>query len=192
MLAQQKALELKQWNIWAKGREQHGFTNVWTTDGRIILKCPNEKINVVFLCYKWACVAYARTYFLSFYFGGIMRHFSLSKNCLSGIAHLINKIIFKKHFIFKKQFFHHFFMIFFKKFVAIILLQIWKSINKFLVSIILILSVKTKRLIQSAILFVIINRSCEKRLKIFKYQKNNIHHNGFVFFQETQSFTQEV
>ena len=130
--------------------------------------------------------------FFIFLFWGHYASFFFFKNWLTRIAHLINKIIFKKHFIFKKQFFHHFFMIFFKKFVAIILLQIWKSINKFLVSIILILSVKTKRLIQSAILFVIINRSCEKRLKIFKYQKNNIHHNGFVFFQETQSFTQEV
>ena len=45
---------------------------------------------------------------------------------------------------------------------------------------------------QSAILFVMINRSCEKRLKIFEYQKNNIDHNGFVFLQETQSFTQDV
>ena len=34
---------------------------------------------------------------------------------------------------------------------------------------------------QSAILFVMINRSCEKRLKIFEYQKNNIHYNGLFF-----------
>ena len=32
--------------------------------------------------------------------------------------------------------------------------------------------------------------SSEKRLKIFEYLKNNIHHNGFVFPQETHSLTQ--
>ena len=25
-----------------KAREEHGFTNVWTTDGRILFKRPNE------------------------------------------------------------------------------------------------------------------------------------------------------
>ena len=34
-------------------------------------------------------------------------------------------------------------------------------------------------------------RSCEKRLKIFEYLKNNIHHNGFDFLQETHSLTQK-
>ena len=34
-------------------------------------------------------------------------------------------------------------------------------------------------------------RSSEKRLKIFEYLKNNIHHNSFVFLQETQSLTQD-
>ena len=34
-------------------------------------------------------------------------------------------------------------------------------------------------------------RSSEKRLKIFEYLKNNIHHNGFVFLQETHSLTQD-
>ena len=33
--------------------------------------------------------------------------------------------------------------------------------------------------------------SSEKRLKIFEYLKNNIHHNGFVFLQETHSLTQD-
>ena len=34
-------------------------------------------------------------------------------------------------------------------------------------------------------------RSSEKRLKIFEYLKNNIHHNGFVFLQETHSLIQD-
>ena len=34
-------------------------------------------------------------------------------------------------------------------------------------------------------------QSSEKRLKIFKYLKNNIHHNCFVFLQETHSLTQD-
>ena len=34
-------------------------------------------------------------------------------------------------------------------------------------------------------------RSSEKRLKIFEYLKNNIHHNGFVFLQETHLLTQD-
>ena len=33
--------------------------------------------------------------------------------------------------------------------------------------------------------------SSEKRLKIFEYLKNNVHHNGFVFLQETHSLTQD-
>ena len=33
--------------------------------------------------------------------------------------------------------------------------------------------------------------SSEKRLKIFEYLKNNIHHNGFVFLQETHLLTQD-
>ena len=33
--------------------------------------------------------------------------------------------------------------------------------------------------------------SSEKRLKIFKYLRNNIYHNGFVFLQETHSLTQD-
>ena len=33
--------------------------------------------------------------------------------------------------------------------------------------------------------------SSEKRLKIFEYLKNNIHHNGFVFLQERHSLTQD-
>ena len=31
----------------------------------------------------------------------------------------------------------------------------------------------------------------EKGLKIFEYLKNNIHHNGFVFLQETHSLTKD-
>ena len=34
-------------------------------------------------------------------------------------------------------------------------------------------------------------RSSEKRLKTFEYLKNNIHHNSFVFLQETHSLTQD-
>ena len=34
-------------------------------------------------------------------------------------------------------------------------------------------------------------RSPEKRSKIFEYVKNNIHHNSFVFMQETHSLTQD-
>ena len=33
--------------------------------------------------------------------------------------------------------------------------------------------------------------SSEKRLKIFEYVKNNLHHNGFIFLQETHSSTQD-
>ena len=76
-----------------------------------------------------------------------------------------------------------------------ILLQILKSIKKFLVSIIILLPAK-KEVISNAIGNFISNnvkciRSSEKRLKIFEYLKNNIHHNGFVFLQETQSLTQD-
>ena len=35
-------------------------------------------------------------------------------------------------------------------------------------------------------------RSSEKRLKISEYLKNNIHHNRFVFLQETYSLTQSL
>ena len=33
--------------------------------------------------------------------------------------------------------------------------------------------------------------SSEKRLKIFEYLKNNIHHNGFVFLPGTHSLEQD-
>ena len=33
--------------------------------------------------------------------------------------------------------------------------------------------------------------SSEKRLKIFKYLKNNIHHKGFAFLRETGSLTED-
>ena len=34
-------------------------------------------------------------------------------------------------------------------------------------------------------------RSSEKRLNIFEYLKNKMHHNGIVFLQETHSLTQD-
>ena len=70
-----------------------------------------------------------------------MRRFLLSKRFLDGIAPLINKLVFKKLIL---QFFNHYFIISFIKFVAMILLQILKSIKKFLVSIIISLSVKNR------------------------------------------------
>ena len=30
-----------------KAREEHGFTNMWTTDGRILFKCPNENKSIL-------------------------------------------------------------------------------------------------------------------------------------------------
>ena len=33
--------------------------------------------------------------------------------------------------------------------------------------------------------------SSEKRIKVFEYLKNNIHHSGSVFLQETHSLTQD-
>ena len=31
-----------------KAREEHGFTNIWTTDGKILFKCPNESKSNLF------------------------------------------------------------------------------------------------------------------------------------------------
>ena len=116
--------------------------------------------------------------------------FHYQKNFL--IAPLINKLVFKKLI---PQFRNYCFIIFFIKFVAMILLQILKSIKKFLVSIIILLSVK-KEVISNTIDKFISNNvkgigSSEKRWKIFEYLKNNIRHNGFVFLQETHSLTQD-
>ena len=76
-----------------------------------------------------------------------------------------------------------------------ILLQVLKSNKKFFVSIIILLSVKKKVMSYTIRNFISNNvkgiRSSEKRLKIFEYLKNNIHHNGFVFLQETHSLTQD-
>ena len=74
-----------------------------------------------------------------------------------------------------------------------ILLQILKPIKNFLVSIIILLFVN---IMSNTIGNFISNhvkgiRSSEKRLKIFEYLKNKIHHNGFVFLQETHSLTQD-
>ena len=70
-----------------------------------------------------------------------MRRFPLSKNFLAGIAPLINKLVFKKLIL---QFCNHCFITSFIKFVAMILLQILKSIKNFLVSIIILLSVNKR------------------------------------------------
>ena len=63
-----------------KAREENGFTNMWTTDGRILSKRPNENKSNLFYNYKlmWcfcviherkAFVAYVRIYFLIFILG---------------------------------------------------------------------------------------------------------------------------
>ena len=107
---------------------------------------------------------------------------------MTGIAPLINKLVFKKLIL---QYFNQFFIISFIKFVAMILLQILKSMKEFLVSIIILRSVK-KEVISNTIGNFIANNvedicSSEKRLKIFEYLNDNIHHNDFVFLQETPS-----
>ena len=73
-----------------------------------------------------------------------------------------------------------------------ILLQILKSIKNVLVLIIILLSVK--KVMSNTIRNFISNnvkgiRSSQKRLKIFEDLKHNIHHNDFVFLQETHSLT---
>ena len=88
--------------------------------------------------------------------------FHYQKNFL--IAPLINNFVFKKLI---SEFCNYCFIIFFIKFVAMILLQILKSIKKFLVSIIILLSVK-KEVISNTINKFISNyvkgiRSSEKR-----------------------------
>ena len=60
---------------------------------------------------------------------------------------------------------------------------------KKLVSIIILLSVKKEVMSNTIDNFISDNVkgicSSLKRLKIFEYLKNNLHHNGFVFLQET-------
>ena len=135
-----------------------------------------------------ACVAYVRIYFLFFILGVLSVVFLYQKNLLTGIAPFINKLVFKKLSL-------QFFNLCFIKFVAMILLQISKSIKKCVVSIIILLFVK-KGVMSNIIGNFISNnvkgiRSSDERLKIFEYLKNNIHHNGFVFLQETHSLTQD-
>ena len=88
--------------------------------------------------------------------------FHYQKNFL--IAPLINKLVFKKLI---PQFRNYCSIIFFIKFVAMILLQILKSIKKFLVSIIILLSVKKEVISNTIDKFVSDNvkgiRSSEKR-----------------------------
>ena len=89
-----------------------------------------------------ACVVYVRIYFLFFILGVLCIVFLYQKNFLTEVGPLINKLVFKKLI---SQFFNHCFMVSFTEFVAMILLQILKSIKNFLVSIIILLSVKKKK-----------------------------------------------
>ena len=135
-----------------QAREEHGFTSLWTIDGRILFKRQNESKSNLFYDQKlkWCfCVMHERkslcclckNLFFIFYFGGIMRRFLLSKKLLTGRAPLINELVFKKFYL---QFFNHYFIISFIKFVAMIMLQILKLIKNFLVSIIILLSVNKR------------------------------------------------
>ena len=134
-------------------------------------------------------VACVRIYFLFFILGVLCVVLLYQKNFFTWIAALINKFVFKKLIL---QFFDHCFIISFIKFVAMILLQILKSIKNVLVLIIILLSVK--KVMSNTIRNFISNnvkgiRSSQKRLKIFEDLKHNIHHNDFVFLQETHSLT---
>ena len=40
---------VKRMELLKKAREEHGFTNMWTTDGRILFKCSNEKKSNLFM-----------------------------------------------------------------------------------------------------------------------------------------------
>ena len=66
---------------------------------------------------------------------------------------------------------------------------------KKLVSIIILLSVKKEVMSNTIDNFISddVKGICSslKRLKIFEYLKNNLHHNGFVFLQETHWLTQD-
>ena len=115
-----------------------------------------------------ACVAYVRIY-LFFILGVLCVVFLYQKNFLTGIAPLINQLVFKKLIL---QFFNLCFIISFIKFVAMILLQILKSIKKCLVSIIILFFVKKEVMSNTIGNFISNNvkgiRSSEKRLKIFE------------------------
>ena len=133
-----------------KAREEHGFTNLQTTDGRILFKRPNENKNNLFYHQKlmWCfCTIHERKSLccfcknLFFILGVLCIVFLYQKNCLTGIVPLINKLGYKKLI---SQFFNHCFIISFVKSVAMILLQILKSTNIFLVLIIILLSVKKR------------------------------------------------
>ena len=43
-----RKLMAKRMGQFNKAREEHGFTNVWTTDGRILFKHPNENKSNLF------------------------------------------------------------------------------------------------------------------------------------------------
>ena len=114
-----------------------------------------------------AGVACVRIYFLFFILGVLCVVFLYKKNFLTWIAALINRFAFKKLIL---QFFDHCCIISFIKFVAMILLQILKSIKNVLVLIIILLSVK--KVISNTIRNFISNnvkgiRASQKRLKIF-------------------------
>ena len=107
----------------------------------------------------------------------------LCVNFLTGTAPFINKLVFKKPIL---QFFNHYFIISFIKFVAMILLQILKLIRKFLVSILFYCLLK-KEVMSNTVSNFISNtvkgiHSSEKRLKIFEYLKNNIYTITVLFF----------
>ena len=70
-----------------KAREEHGFTNMWTTDGRILFKCPNEKKSNLFMiknqCGVFALYMNGKAFVAYIKFiGGIMHHFLLSKKII--------------------------------------------------------------------------------------------------------------
>ena len=83
----------------------------------------HERKNLCCLC---------KNLFFIFYFGGIICRFPLSK--IDWDTPLTNKLVFKKLIL---QFFNHCFIISFIKLVAMIVLQILKSIKNFLFSILL-------------------------------------------------------
>ena len=83
-----ESFTVKRMELLKKAREEHGFTNMWITDGRILFKCSNEKKSNLFMirnqCGVFALymngkafVAYIK--FMYFFFGGIMHNFLLSK-----------------------------------------------------------------------------------------------------------------
>ena len=76
-----------------KAREEYSFTNVCTTDGKILFKLPNENKSNLFYDWKLMCCfcvmhewkslyCLCKNLYFIFYFGGIMRRFPLSKTFL--------------------------------------------------------------------------------------------------------------